>query len=330
MRALLAIIILAALGWSGFWLFQSTMRDRALSQWLAARQAEGWIAEAADISVAGFPNRVDTTITDLRLADPDAGWRWDADALQILSLTYAPHRMIAVLPGEQTFTTALQTIMSRSDKLRGSVAFRPTPRLELDHATFEIGNMEVSSSLGWRAHVGSAILASRQGTEPFAHDIAFTAQDLALPLDLPAADDVLPPSIQSFALDTTVGFDRPWDRASVEGENPRITDIAVRALTVEWGELRLSGSGAVKTGPDGYAEGSIDLKVRNWRRMLDVARASGAIDATALGAAQAGLGLMARMGGDPEMLSATLTFADGVMRLGPIPLGPAPRLSREG
>lgn len=82
MRALLAIIILAAVAWSGFWLFQSTMRDRALSQWLAARQADGWTAEAADISVAGFPNRVDTTITDLHLADPQAGWRWDANSLQ--------------------------------------------------------------------------------------------------------------------------------------------------------------------------------------------------------------------------------------------------------
>lgn len=248
----------------------------------------------------------------------------------ILSLTYAPHRMIAVLPGEQTFATSLQSVSARSDKLRGSVAFRPTPRLELDHSTFEIGNMNVESSLGWRAHVGSAIFATRQATAAFAHDVAFTARDLALPLDVPVADDVLPPSIQTFALDTTVGFDRPWDRASVEGENPRITDIAVRSLDIEWGELRMTGSGSVTTGRDGYAQGSIDLKVRNWRRMLEVARATGAIDSATIGAAQAGLGLMARMGGDPETLSITLTFDDGRTRLGPIPLGPAPRLSNEG
>ena len=35
MRTLLAIVILAAFGWSGWWYAQATARDRALTGWLA-------------------------------------------------------------------------------------------------------------------------------------------------------------------------------------------------------------------------------------------------------------------------------------------------------
>ena len=83
MRILLAIVILAALGWSGFWWWQASVRDRALTSWLAERSADGWVAQAGDIRVTGFPNRVDAVVTDLDLADPEAGWSWAADEFRI-------------------------------------------------------------------------------------------------------------------------------------------------------------------------------------------------------------------------------------------------------
>ena len=78
---LLAIVILAALAWSGFWWFNASARERALDRWLAERRADGWQAEAADLRVTGFPNRVDVLVTDLRLADPEAGWSWHASGV---------------------------------------------------------------------------------------------------------------------------------------------------------------------------------------------------------------------------------------------------------
>ena len=36
-----------------------------LAAWFDARQAEGWVAEYADLSVQGFPNRFDTSLTDV-------------------------------------------------------------------------------------------------------------------------------------------------------------------------------------------------------------------------------------------------------------------------
>ena len=329
MRILLAIVILAAAGWSGFWWFNASSRERALTRWLEERRADGWQAEAADMRVTGFPNRVDVLIDDLRLADPEAGWSWHAEGFQILSLAWKPHQFIVALPGEQVVATPYETVTATSELLRGSVAFRPNPRLELDHSTFEIEGMAMTSDLGWSAGIGKAILATRQtGGTPFAHDVAFNAESLVLPEGLTgAARDVLPAAVGPVALDTTLAFDRPWDRSTVEGDNPRLDGVEVRKLALEWGELDLSGSGDLVADAEGLAEGRLDLRARNWRTMLDVAEASGALNPTVASAVRAGLGLLAGFGGDAETLSVPLDFGDGVTRLGPIPLGPAPRLA---
>ena len=63
--------------------------------------------------------------------------------------------------------------------------------------------------------------------------------------------------------------------------------------------------------------------------MIDVAEAAG-LDPAVAGAARAGLALMARFSGDRDTISVPLDFADGVARLGPIVLGPAPHLAQRG
>jgi hypothetical protein len=331
MRTLLAIVILAALGWSGWWFLQAQLRDRALTGWLDERRAAGWVAEAADVRVTGFPNRVDSIVTDLSLADPDAGWSWTADELQILSLSWKPQHVIAVLPGTQLVATPATTLTATSDLLRGSVIFRPTPRLELDRSTFEIEGMAIGSDAGWTAEIGKAILATRQsagdGAPPFAHDVAFTAENLRLP-DFPNAGGVLPPALEAVRLDTMLTFDRPWDRTTVEGDNPVFEAVEVRDMSLNWGRLDLRGRGTLGVDPDGFAEGTLQLRARNWAEVLEIAETSGALDPTLASALRAGLGLMARLGGDANSLDVPLAFEDGMTRLGPIPLGPAPVLAR--
>jgi hypothetical protein len=335
MRTLLAIVILAALGWSGFWWWQASVRDRALTSWLAERSADGWVAQAEDIRVTGFPSRVDAVVTNLDLADPEAGWSWAADEFRIMSLSYKPNHVIVAFPGKQTFATPYQSVHAVSDQLRGSVVFRPTPRLELDRTTFEIGNMRLSGDAGWQAEIGEAILATRQAADgtPFAHDVAFNAENLLLPEGLTAGlgDRVaLPAEIGPVALDMTLGFDRPWDRPALEGENPALEEVVIRDLSLTWGKLDLRGRGTLAVDAQGFAEGRLELRARNWRDMLDLAVSAGALDRTLAGAVRGGLDLLARFGGDGDSLNVPLDFEDGKTRLGPIVIGPAPQLARRG
>lgn len=337
MRVILAIstvVIVAALGWGGFWYWQASARERALVGWLESRQAAGWVAQADDVRVTGFPSRVDSIVTNLDLADPGAGWRWKADELQILSLTYKPNHIIAALPGEQVFSTPFDTLRLHADDLKGSILFRPTPRLELDHMTFEIGGMEVAGDSGWSAGIGKAILATRQATDsgapPFSHDLAFNASGLALPPELMQAlrvGDVLPAEIGTVSVDALLAFDRPWDRPSVEGGLPALTEMRVRDVHLAWGKLDLRGKGTLDVDAQGFAEGRIDLTARNWGEMLDLAEQGGMIGGTTAVTLRTGLGLLARVSGSNGTIAVPLDFAGGQTRLGPIPLGPAPRLA---
>jgi hypothetical protein len=333
MRVLLAIVILAAAGWSGWWYVGATARDRAITGWLAERRAAGWVAEAEDVRVTGFPNRIDTFVTGLDLADPEAGWSWRADEFQVLSLSYKPHQFIAVLPGTQAVATPFETITATSDTLRGSMMFRPNPRLELDHMTFEIGGMGIKSERGWTAGIGKAILATRRAAEgpPNAHDLTFNAENLALPAGVTEelnAGALLPDAISTVSLDATLAFDRPWDRSSVEGGNPALEEVRIRDVSLTWGRLDLRGRGTLEVDEDGFAEGRLDLRARNWQEMIDIAEGAGALDPGMAGAVRAGLGLIAQLAGDGNAINVPLDFADGVARLGPIVIGPAPVLAR--
>jgi hypothetical protein len=327
---LAAVIVAAILGWTAWWFVLATARDDALTVWLEDRRAAGWVAEAADIRVGGYPARVDSHVAGLSLADPRAGWSWQADGLDVLQLAYKPQHVIAVLGGEQVVATPYDTFRATGDTLRGSILFRPNTRLELDHMTFEIADMAIRSDAGWTSSIGKAVLATRQaaGGIPNAHDLAFDAENLAIPRLAESAQGVLPAAIGKVSLDSTLRFDRPWDRASVEGDNPVLEGVDIRDLSLTWGKLDLRGHGTLAVDAEGFAEGRIDLRARNWQEMLEVAEASGALDPTLAGALRGGLGLIARLAGDGDALDVPLDFAGGVARLGPIPVGTAPRLAR--
>lgn len=330
----MAIVVLAALGWSGWWYWHATMRERAITEWLAERRAEGWVAEVEAVQVIGFPNRIDTIVTGLHLADPEASWEWRAPEFQVLSLSYRPQHVIVAWPGEQVIATPVERIAVETTRLRGSVVFEPGLRLTLDRATIEIEGMALRGRTGWHAFIGNAVLATRRVAidgEGFAHELGFTAETLVMPEAWTEGIDragMLPEAIEAVDLDAVLVFDRPWDRAAVEGENPAIERLRIADARIGWGELDLRAQGALVTDAAGFAEGEIALRARNWREMLDIAETSGALGAGMSGAVRTGLELLARFSGDPEVLELPLGFEGGRARLGPIGIGPAPRLAR--
>lgn len=338
MRLVLAIMVLlalAAFGWSGWWFYHAAARERAVTEWLAERREAGWVAEAAEVRVDGFPYRFDTIVAGLELADPGSGWSWRAPEFGFTSLAYQPQHIIADWPGEQVIATPIETVRVRSDTLRGSVVFDPTSRLTLNRSSIEIGGLTILGDSGWQAAIGRALLATRQAAVAevapgTAHDVSFTAQGLRLPEAWTARLDragVLPEALETAEFDLTLVFDRPWDRAAVEGENPALEQVRIREARLGWGRLDLRGSGTLTADAQGYAEGEIDLRARNWREMVEIAESAGAIPSGMSGAVRSGLGFIAQLSGDPEVLELPLTFADGRTRLGPIGLGPAPVLA---
>jgi hypothetical protein len=327
MRSLIAIVLAAAGLWSGYWLIGSRGVESGLRGWLDERWRQGWVASHAGVETHGFPNRFDTTITDLELADPATGVVWSAPFLQLFRLSYRPDHVIAVWPDRQALTFSHQRLTITSDDARGSFVFKPGTEYQIERSSVVFSGVALVSSEGWSSATKSGLLATRRNSEAEnAVDIAFEVTDLhaASPALAQLAETGAAPAIfQQLKIDATVGFDAPWDRAAIETRRPAITTIDLGMLQARSGQLDLRASGNLTLNRAGLASGSIAIRARNWREMLQIAVALGWIPERLEGPLESGLKLQA---GSPETVDASLTFRDGQVSLGPIPLGSLPPL----
>lgn len=331
MRKLIVIVLVAATAWAAYWGIGATASKKATKAWLEARRAEGWQVEYSDLKLRGFPNRFDTTITDIQLTDPETGLSWAAPFFQIFSLSYQPNHLIAAWPNTQTLSTPFQKISIKTNKMTASLKVFPNARLELDSATVVVEGAELSSSAGWQAGTDTFNLAIRQAIgKPMSYDIAAQADTLT-PSDnlrnLLDAGGSLPDIIEGFRLDTEIGFKRPLDIRVIEQDRPDITTLSIKDAGATWGELQLRAKGDLSVDDEGRPTGEVAINARNWREMLALAVSAGAVPAEAASAAELGLGFLAALSGAKNSLDAPLSFSKGIIYLGPIPIGPAPTIN---
>ncbi len=332
-RILIGVILVAFLAWSGWWWIGARAHREALAAWLDQRRSDGWVAETGELSVVGYPNRFDTVLEDLHLADPQAGWAWTAPEFRTFMLSYEPTKVIAAWPPRQTFAAPGEKVEVTSEDMRASLALAPGTSLALDRAVVELKGVDLASEHGWRAALADGQLSVRRSEEQRgredAYDAVLEGSGLRPPealRELLGGGAGLPEAIDKLRVDLTAAFGAPLDRHAVEGPQPPLQAVWLRPSEFVWGALTLEASGRVDVDPDGVPQGKLDLRAQNWRAMLDAAVAAGAIDDALAGTLRSGLELLAMLSADGESLEAPLRFERGMMFLGPIPLGAAPRL----
>lgn len=330
MRKLLIVIVLAALAWSLYWFVGASGHQTAMTKWLDDRRAEGWQVEYTDHTVRGFPNRFDTTLTDLALTDPETGISWQAPFFQILSLSYKPNHLIAIWPNEQLIATPHEKFTVKTEDMRASLVIKPSTRLALDRANIEIKSATIASSDGWNAGFDLLNAAIRNTPQTDAtYDAAVTINALLPGKRLRRLIDVggsMPDQIETLSFDSQAALTAPLDRVALETRRPDVMGLTVRDMRAAWGELELRAAGEMEV-RNTRPEGSLAITARNWRDMLALAVRSGAIQERAANAVELGLGFLANASGNSKSLDATLRFDGGTTYLGPLPLGPAPRIA---
>ncbi len=330
MRILIAVVLAAAALWSGYWFVGSQALEGRLKAWFEARRGEGWVAEVGAIDVRGFPNRFDTTLSELDLADPETGLAWSAPFFQLLALSYRPHHVIAVWPHEQAVATPAERIEVVTRDMRASVVFDGGTDLALDRATLVLDGLRLQSSLGWEADLPEGRFATRRrpGSRT-AHQIGAEVHDLTLGPGLRERLDpgrALPPEIDTLHLDMTVDFDAPWDRRAVEAARPQPTRLDLDDLSARWGALSLRAAGELTVDAAGIPTGRVTVEATNWREMIALAVGAGILPEALSGTVERALEVLAGLSGTRDTLDVPLAFADGRVSFGPVPLGPAPRL----
>lgn len=317
--------------WTVVWLAGSVMTERLVAGWLDQREAAGWAVARDAVRTTGYPIRFVTTLPGLVLADPFTGWAIEADGLRLEQPVYQPQSIRALWPAEHLLATPFERITIRAGQLETLLHVRPLDNLALVRSETLIAALAMDSDVGWSSTVdrAAASFALRDDGPGHRYDIRLDASGVVPAGEVLALLDpggLLPQAIEVFHLDAVMEFDRAWDLSALETARPGITRIELAELRAEWGDLALSLAGDLDVDAQGLPTGALSVRAQNWREMVEIGTNAGAIPEGFRSTLETGLGLLAGLSGRPEDLNATISFADGQVYFGPIPLGPAPRL----
>ncbi|NEX47523.1 DUF2125 domain-containing protein [Pseudotabrizicola algicola] len=326
MRVLLWVATLLVALWSGYWFVGKAWVERQFAILLQTAPQQGFLLSESGYSVAGFPNRFDLTVTEPRAKDLRSEIQWEAPFVQVFSLSYSPWHVIAAFAPEQMLRTPAEDITLQNGKLQGSLVVKPGSALTLDRATLVGDAVRAESSLGWTLAAETLRLAVR--TDPSrtnAYDLGLELLGLAPDPALAARLPDLPPQISVARLDANATLTAPLDLVLTD-IRPELAALTIKEALLTWGGLSILAKGDLQV-QDGLPEGRVTVRVNGWRNLVTLATSTGLIRPDLAPMMQNMMQALASSSGDPDVLEMPLTFRNGQMLLGLLPLGPAPRLN---
>lgn len=317
MRGLIWVTVILAGLWGGWWVVGSRGAKAA---------AEGWLVENARyeaLTVAGFPNRFDLTVTGLEMGEPGGGPGWRTPFAQVFAMSWKPWHLIAALPGGQEFFLPEGVVRLDGTGMMGSLLLVPGGDLALSEAVVQGAELRAAPGFGVLTGAAKAVGSIRaDDSRVNGYRLGLAVAGASLAADW-AAGVGLPGVVDEVFVDANLGLSAPIDR-HMGAARPVVQRLAVTAARVKWGALKLSAKGAFAADAAGFAAGEIVLRVENWRLLPPVLVGAGVIAEGFAPALTRGMEVMAEAGEDPAVLVLPLVAKDGRMSLGPLPLGPAP------
>ena len=322
-RYFLGLVLALGILWGGYWFVGAHYVDRAVNDWFAEQKAAGLVADNAGVSVAGFADRFDMTVTSPHLADPVTGWGWQAPFAQVFAMTWKPWHLIAALPHTQVVDVPGEKVTVASARMMASLLMQPKTGLPPQRLVVESAGLVLTSDANWTVGAEKLVLAAENDlTRANSLHLGADATNLTLPANLSNLPD-LGPTVSTVHLDATLALSAPiaWQM-----EGARLAGLTVTQAHITWGTIDLVAQGNVVPDANGLASGKIDLDLKGWRSLPGVVVALGVVKPDMKVSITRGLEFLAAASPDPQVLHLALTFKDGEMSLGPLPLGPAPRL----
>lgn len=284
------VTVVIAVIWGGWWVFGAQAVERGLLAGVQAARQDGWRIDYDDLSVSGFPNRFDTTVTEPSVVSPDGTFGASAPFFQVFALAYRPNHVIAVAPPQMTVEVPGDVIDVTSSDLRASVVVSASRQPVLDRSILTGEALRIAVADLW-AEVAQAQVSTRQAGSERVHDVAVSLDTINLSPSLRATLGPargVPAQIDSLTLMATLSLS---DAPGV-GRTPVVEAVSLSRAALTWGETRATLTGDVDIGPGRRASGSLTLGLQGWEPLLAAAQAEGLLtagQATILGAGIASL-----------------------------------------
>jgi hypothetical protein len=314
-------VALAAL-WSGYWAAGTYAIRAGVMQGVSSTRG----LTVPEVTMRGFPGHFDLGLGAFAFADPASGIGWQSPGLRVQAATWRPWHVDVWPSLTQTISVPGQTLTLTAADLGAALTVFPRRSLDLQAVTVRVVQPVVVSSLGWGGSGDLATLSvtatpDRAGTYDFAVLAETLRPDAALAALL--GTDI---PVSRLTLGGNATFTQPLG-PKVDPETLRLMAISIGDMQLIWGDVQGDVAGGVVANADGFAEGRFDVVITNWRSLIPALVTAGAIPADAAPTITGFLNAVAAQGGDPEVLNLPLIFANGRGTLGPLPLGPAPRLN---
>ncbi|MDR0808676.1 MAG: DUF2125 domain-containing protein, partial [Gemmobacter sp.] len=271
MRVLVwAVVVLGAV-WCGWWFIGARGAEQVAAEVERQLAARGLEVSQAGVTVAGFPSRFDLTVNEPEVFDPASGIGWQAPFAQVLTLSYAPWKLIAALPEEQVVMLPGQVVTVGSTRMRASLFLRPRPGLPLDRFDAVAEGVSLRSDARWSLGFASANLSviGQEGGAQLAVRLLDLVPDQRMMA--PLAGRGLPGTIARADLLADLSLS---EALGLRGGTPQVMAAELREADLVWGRLELKASGRVGVDDEGFAEGTIHLTVHNWQDGLAAAEAA--------------------------------------------------------
>jgi len=140
------LLLLLAIGWSGFWAFASNKADEALSTWMVAEKANGRTWECAGKEIGGYPFRIELQCASIKFASTHM--KADLGAFHAAAQIYSPKLILADVSGPLQINSAgVQNIFSWAN-MRVSLRFNGAlERFSMNISDFKAGELADSALL---------------------------------------------------------------------------------------------------------------------------------------------------------------------------------------
>lgn len=321
------LIAVLAVGYSAFWYAASQRLSSEVDARAATLRDAGYVVDLSGRRVSGFPFRMKLAFAEARIASP-SGWALAVPGFEAEAYLHDLGHWVAVAPQGLTFTRPEGgPVTLRGASLRASIAgvdqapwrvvlqarkavftpgagarpfslatadlvefyLRPSPKAGEGMVLFRVeGGKGMAGSLLGQIAGDGAVTAALEGR--VTHPAAFNGGDWGR-------------SVQS------------WSRAGG-------VINAVQGTAAAGAFSAKAQGGTLGVGPDGRLVGALPLELRQAGRALAALANSQTVEAGAAGNAAA----VAAARAQGEATTINLVFQAGVMTLGPVRVGPSPKV----
>lgn len=310
MRFLKWIIILGVL-FTLYWFGGHHLFSNGLRDWLAAQERAGRTAQVQALQTGGFPLEFGADARGVLISDPATGWGWMAEGAQVSVPAWWPFGVDATVTGRQVIDTPAGQIDLLAEGMAGHVGLNAT--LAPVSGWLASGPIHAASGQGVLRADDLRIAGDRTGGRT--HRVTADAGGLAVESgDVRLADGRL-----HLIADVTLAevADGLADAVAVP-----VDGLRIEAAELRMGDMAVQVTGDLVSDGRGFAAGDLTLRMENWPAALQLAVDTGLMPAGQARTLEGGFRMLAR-GGDA--LDVPLTLEGGMIRLGPLPVGPAPR-----